>query len=65
MTYDCTWDRGSSGEVSTKFYDNGGLAAGTWTITMEVNDQVVLQENISIGGNENYWAPLAPLYQCF
>lgn len=64
MTYDCTWDRGTSGEIKTKLYDNGGLAAGKWTVTMQVNGSVVLQKSITIQGSEDYWDPWSPLYQC-
>lgn len=65
MTYDCTWDRSSAGQVSTRFYDNGGLAAGRWTVTMEVNDEIVLTEQLVIQGNEQYWDPWPPVYRCF
>jgi len=66
MTYDCSWDRSSSGEINMKFYETGGgLASGAWTLIMKVDDAVVLQEQLTIAGNENYWAPLSPLYKCF
>ena len=65
MTYDCSWDRSSTGKVSTKFYDNYGLAAGTWTITMEVNGKIVLQKKLSIKGSVDTWLPLPPISRCF
>ncbi|MBX3037690.1 MAG: hypothetical protein KF758_12345 [Anaerolineales bacterium] len=66
MTYECSWDRNSSGEINMKLFETGGpLASGKWTVTMVVNDEVILQESLTIVGNENFWAPVPPRYFCF
>ena len=66
-TYDCAWDKPSSGTIAIRFFDTrGGLAAGVWTLTMKVNDVVLLQEKLTIEGNNSYWLPqTAPINACF
>ena len=65
-TYDCAWDRPSSGQINLRFFDvTGGLAAGVWTVTMKVNDVVIFQKQLTIQGSNNHWVPANPVKACF
>lgn len=65
-TYDCAWDRPESGQIDIKFFDlAGGLGSGDWTLKMTVNDQVVLEQHLTIQGTNNHWDPQPPISSCF
>ena len=64
-TYDCRWDRPKDGQISIKFFDVSGLAAGVWTLKMTVDNQLVLDQKLTIEGTETYWAPMSPISSCF
>jgi len=65
-TYDCSWSLPPSGEINIKLFDlAGGLAAGKWTLTMTLNNQVLLQKELTIQGSDSHWAPQPPIYACF
>jgi len=65
-TYDCAWDQPSAGEKDIRFFDiAGGLASGVWTLTMTVNNQVILEQKLTIQGTNQHWDPSSPISGCF
>ena len=65
VKYDCIWSDPPSGSKIMSLYDVNGLYSGTWEFTITVNDVVLLQERISIQGNQKHWAPAGTRYTCF
>jgi len=51
VSYDCFWPGPSSGIIKKSFYDEGGLASGTWEMTITVNDVVLLRQQLFIQGD--------------
>ena len=57
IRYTCKWDGPLSGTEIVKFTEPDGLHSGVWTMTVRVNDKIILQEQLTIAGNWTYWFP--------
>jgi hypothetical protein len=64
IRYTCNWDGPSSGTEPLKLTEPGGLADGTWVLRVTVNNETLLQEEIVLVGNHNYWAPAGTINAC-
>ncbi len=64
IRYSCDWDGPVSGTEVLTFKESKGLDSGIWEITVFVNDEVVLKDEISINGNWEYWDPAGTFYTC-
>ena len=64
IRYTCTWDGPSSGTEIVKLTEPDGLRSGVWTMTVQVNDQIILQEQLTIAGNWRYWLPAGSRNTC-
>jgi len=65
IKYDCTWNGSESGHDSVSLTEPKGLHSGTWEVTIIVNGQVLLSEQIYISGNWDYWDPAGTLNSCY
>jgi serine/threonine protein kinase len=52
----CHWKR-ATGTVEGKLYDNGGLRAGRWTVTVKTQSGD-FSGSFTVGGDSTYWSPV-------
>lgn len=64
IRYICNWDGPPTGVEQLRFTEPMGLYSGEWTVTVWVNNEIILQENITITGNWTYWDPAGVKYSC-
>ena len=66
VRYDCTWPGPETGVMNVSLYDRDyGLPSGTWDLTIWINEQIVMHEQIVIEGNFDFWSPAEiPNGQC-
>lgn len=64
IRYECAWPGPENGIDRVELREPGGLHSGTWEILISVDDSVVLQEEIIIEGNWDYWAPAGIIDRC-
>ena len=64
IKYTCNWDGPISGTEILTLKEPKGLHSGTWEITIFVNDEVVLKDQITVIGNWTYWDPAGTIYAC-
>lgn len=65
IKYDCIWTGNESGRDTLALTEPKGLHSGTWEVTISINGDVVLREQIFISGNWNYWDPAGTLHTCY
>jgi len=58
VRYECDWNGPESGIQRVTLREPGGLYSGEWELTIEVNGQEILQEQVTVDGNWDYWAPI-------
>jgi serine/threonine protein kinase len=63
--YDCTWPYSLSGTESVNFTEPGGIRSGDWTLTVYINGEKLLNENIHVEGNWNYWSTAGDFTTCY
>lgn len=64
IRYSCTWTGSENGIDSVKLTEPYGLYSGTWEMTIYIDGQVVMREEIKTLGNHTYWDPAGTLYKC-
>jgi len=65
IKYNCTWTGSENGRDSVKLTEPKGLHSGTWELTISVDSDVLLSEQINISGNWDYWDPAGTLNSCY
>ncbi len=65
IKYDCTWTGNENGRESVKLTEPKGLHSGTWELTIIVDGNVLLNEQINVSGNGDYWDPAGTLNSCY
>jgi hypothetical protein len=65
VRYDCLWPNPSSGEENITLTEPDGLYSGEWTVTVYIDDKILLQENLTIQGNWKYWDPAGYFNSCY
>ncbi len=65
IKYDCTWTGSENGRESVKLTEPKGLHSGTWELTVIVDGTVLLNEQITVSGNGDYWDPAGTLNSCY
>ena len=66
VRYDCIWPGPGSGvDDEVVLTHSRGLRAGTWELTIRVEGQTVLQEQITLTGNHDYWRPVGTFNRCY
>jgi|GEM_PF-7083528 hypothetical protein len=64
IRYTCAWDGPASGTEPLKLTEPKGLASGTWEIKIIVDNEVLLEEEIVVVGNWDYWDPGGLINAC-
>jgi len=64
IRYSCNWDGPKTGTEVLTLKEPQGLRSGTWEITIMVNNEVVLRDQITVNGNWNYWDPAGTINAC-
>ncbi len=64
IRYICNWDGPPTGVEKLRFTEPMGLYSGVWTVTVWVNNEIILQENITVAGDWTYWDPAGIKYSC-
>ena len=64
IRYTCAWDGSESGIEQLKLTEPKGLASGTWELKVTVDNVVLLDEDIVVVGNGNYWDPAGTINSC-
>lgn len=62
--YTCKWDGSVSGIQKVELTEPMGLHSGIWEMRIIINNQVLLQEQIEVTGNWNYWLPAGTFARC-
>lgn len=65
VRYDCTWPGPKSGVDEITLTEPEGLHSGTWEVTIMVNDEVIMREQVYVDGNWSFWEPAGVFYSCY
>ncbi len=65
VKYDCAWPGPASGTDQVTLKEPGGLHAGTWELTITVDDKVLLREQVVVEGSSTYWSPAGTFNSCY
>jgi hypothetical protein len=65
VQYECTWPGPQDSKVDISLREPAGLASGTWSVTITVNGIELLNEQIKIEGNWDYWSPAGTISSCY
>ncbi len=65
VKYDCAWPGPDAGTDQVTLKEPGGLHAGTWELTIVVNDKVLLHEQVAVEGSSTYWSPAGTFTSCY
>ncbi len=65
IRYECLWSGSENGRDSVKLTEPKGLHSGTWELTITVNDEILLREQINVSGNWDYWDPAGSINSCY
>jgi predicted transcriptional regulator len=57
VKYSCVWEGPPEGTENISMIEGEGFHSGTWTVTIRVNRELVMQETVFIEGNWDYWYP--------
>jgi len=58
VRYDCIWSDLETGRQEITLREPHGLRSGTWELSIYVNNQLLLREQIFVEGNWDYWDPV-------
>lgn len=64
IRYTCAWDGPDSGVESIKLTEPGGLKSGVWEMKITGNNTVLLDKQITVVGNWNFWEPAGTINAC-
>jgi hypothetical protein len=64
IRYSCNWDGPTTGTEVLTLKEPQGLRSGTWEITIMINDEIILKDQITVNGNWNYWDPAGTINAC-
>ena len=65
IKYDCTWTKSENGRDSVELTEPKGLHSGTWQLSIMVDNTVLINEQINISGDWDYWDPAGTLTSCY
>ena len=66
VRYDCTWPGPESGvDIVPALSEPSGLRSGIWEVTISVNDQVLLREQLFVEGNWSHFDPAGVINRCY
>ena len=64
VRYACIWKGPSEGVENISMTEGRGFRSGTWTVTIRVNRETVMQETVVVQGNWDYWYPPGEFDYC-
>jgi hypothetical protein len=64
IRYECDWPGPESGTEQIELKEPGGLHSGTWEVSVSLDDVIVLQEEVLVEGNWDYWVPAGTIPRC-
>lgn len=65
VRYSCIWPGPQTGIDTVTLTEPKGLYSGTWEMTIIVNGQVLLEEQIQVEGDWTYWDPAGSFDTCY
>lgn len=65
VRYDCIWPGPTTGSNMVTLEEPDGLHSGTWEVSISVNGVTLVQEEVFIAGNWNFWYPVGIINSCF
>jgi hypothetical protein len=65
VRYDCIWPGPPKGQDKVVLRAPKGLHAGTWEITIRVDNVILLQEELTVEGNNKVWEPKGTIHRCY
>jgi hypothetical protein len=65
IRYQCLWPGPESGTDQVQLTEPNGLGSGFWELTITIDGEVLLQEEIMIEGNWEFWDPAGVRNSCY
>lgn len=65
VRYECAWPGPASGIENLTLSIPGGIHAGTWEVTITIDNTEVLREQITVEGNWDLWDPPESFTTCY
>jgi hypothetical protein len=65
VRYDCAWPGPEVGIDDISLLEPDGLHSGTWEVTISINGNVLLREQVVVEGNWSYWSPAGVFNTCY
>jgi hypothetical protein len=65
VRYDCTWPGPQNGVDALQLFHTSGLRNGEWQLTIRVDGDVLLQEQITLTGAHDVWLPVGTFSTCY
>jgi hypothetical protein len=65
IRYACAWPGPVTGVDHVVLREPGQLFSGTWELTISINGQILMREQVLVEGNVTYWAPAGELATCY
>jgi hypothetical protein len=64
VRYHCVWPGPESGIYTVTLKEPRGLKSGVWEMTVIVNGEVLMREQVEVLGNYLYWDPAGTFEKC-
>jgi tRNA A-37 threonylcarbamoyl transferase component Bud32 len=65
IRYECTWPGPQAGVADISLREPGGLASGTWVVSIKLDGIEVFKQQFQVEGNWNYWSPAGLINACY
>ena len=65
VKYECSWNGKESGIDSITLTEPKGLRSGMWEVAIIINGVVLLNEQIYVSGDWDYWDPAGNFNSCY
>lgn len=65
IKYQCIWPGPESGTDNVVLTEPGGLHSGIWEVSIMIDGEVLLHEQILVEGNWEYWSPAGVRNRCY
>lgn len=65
VRYQCLWPGPTSGVDEVPLTEPAGLRSGVWEISIFLDDEIVVQEQLTISGGWTFWSPAGVFDTCY
>lgn len=65
VRYQCLWPGPTSGTDEIPLTEPEGLRSGVWEVSILLNDEIVMQEQLTVTGNWTFWFPAGVFDTCY